>query len=373
MAATGTDEGTGRAPERPLFAILMAGGSGTRFWPASRAARPKQLVAVSGERTLLQSALDRVRPLVPPERVLVVTAKAHARAVARQLPEIPKKNLLVEPVGRNTAACAGLATCEALARDPNALLALFPADHVIADTPEWRRLLVSAARVVSERDTVVTFGLPANRPETGFGYIRAGAPVAERLAPGMREVAGFVEKPDLETARRFVSSGEWLWNSGVFVVRARRLRELIDEHQPKIGAGLARIERATGAAARRRALAEVYPELPAVSLDGGVMERVPGMVLMPARVGWSDVGSWSALDEVLPVDAAGNVARGPVLALDASGCVLYSSGALIAALGVKDLIVVQTEDAVLVCPKDRAQDVRQVVDRLKQMKKERLL
>lgn len=373
MTARERDEGVGKLPGTALYAVLMAGGSGTRFWPASRAARPKQLIAIKGARTLIQSALDRVAPLVPPERVLVVTARAHARAVARQLPEVPARNLLVEPIGRNTAPCAGLATVEALARDPDALLALFPADHVIADTATWRRLLASAWRLVSERDTVVTFGLPAAKPETGFGYIRAGAPVANPHAPQLREVAGFVEKPDLTTASAYVRSGEWLWNSGVFVLRARRLRALIDEHAPDIGAGLARVEAARGAAGRKRAVRDVYPDLPALSLEGAVMERAAGMVMIPAQVGWSDVGSWSALDEVLPVDDAGNVARGPVVALDASGCVLYSSGALIAALGVRDLIVVQTPDAVLVCPKDRAQDVRQVVERLRAAKKDELL
>lgn len=350
----------------------MAGGSGTRFWPASRAALPKQLIRLSGERTLLQDTFDRIRPAVPAERVLVVTGKAHARQVARQLPELSRENILVEPVGRNTAACAGLAAIAVAERDPAGRMALFPADHVIAPAARWRELVLAGDRLAALEDAVVTFGLTPTRPETGFGYIRVGDPLHVPGVPEAYRVAAFVEKPVLAKALEFVECRRYLWNSGVFVIGARRLLQLFDEHAPQVGSGLRRILEA-GPRRRKRVLAEVYEALPAVSLDGGVMEKATGLVVLPARVGWSDVGSWSALHEVLPADDRGNVTLGDTVAVDSSGCVLYSSGATIAALGVKDLVVVQTPDAILVCPKDRAQEVRKIVDLLRQSRRDNLL
>lgn len=351
-----------------LYAVLMAGGSGTRFWPASRAARPKQLIRLSGPRSLIQDTYDRIAPLVSPERILVVTGKFHARAVAQQLPELPKGNILVEPVGRNTAACAGLAALTVAERDPDALLALFPSDHVIQRAQDWRALVAAGAALAIEQDAVVTFGLEPNRPETGFGYIRVGEPLGNGPA---RRVAEFVEKPVLERAIEFLNSKQYLWNSGVFVAGARKLLGLIREHAPEVSASLDRI--ANAKKARDRVIKVVYPTIPSVSLDGGVMEKAGGLIVLPAQVGWSDVGSWSALHEVLPADDRGNVTLGQALAIDSSGCVLYSSGATITALGVKDLVVVQTPDAVLVCPKERAQEVRTIVDRLRAEKKDSLL
>jgi mannose-1-phosphate guanylyltransferase len=369
-----------RAPRVPrsLYAVLMAGGSGTRFWPASRVRRPKQLLRLAGEQTLIQDTLARIRPLVGVERVVVVTARAQARAVARQLAGLPAKNLLVEPCPRNTAACAGLAAMEVVARDPDAVLALFPADHVIAAAASWRRLVAGAARVVAATGSVVTFGIEPSRPETGFGYIRTAGAASAAVpagpgAPAARPVEAFVEKPDLDRAREFVRSGRYLWNSGVFVAGARHLLDLIGRFVPEIGEGIAHLARLRGARGYATALARTFRAFPSVSLDASVMEKASGLLVMPARVGWSDVGSWSALDEVLPADRAGNVALGPSLCLDSQRCVVYSSGALVAALGVADLVVVQTPDAVLVCPKERAQDVRRVVERLRGRSRDDLL
>lgn len=349
----------------------MAGGSGTRFWPASRSARPKQLIRLSGPRSLIQDTYDRIAPLVPPERILVVTGKFHAKAVGQQLPELPKQNILVEPVGRNTAACAGLAALTIVERDPDALMALFPSDHVIKRAQDWRALVSAGARLATDHDAVVTFGLEPNRPETGFGYIRVGELLGDPGAPTARRVDAFVEKPVLERAIEFLASGQYLWNSGVFVAGARKLLALIRAHAPEVAAGLERI--AGASKARDRVIKATYPSIPSVSLDGGVMEKAGGLIVLPAQVGWSDVGSWSALHEVLPADDRGNVTLGQAVAIDSSGCVLYSSGATITALGVNDLVVVQTPDAILVCPKDRAQEVRTIVDRLRAEKKDSLL
>ena len=362
----------GTSVREHLHAVLMAGGSGTRFWPASRAARPKQLIRLSGMRTLIQETYDRIRPLVDPERILVVTGKFHAKAVGQQLPELPRENLLIEPVGRNTAACAGFAALTVVERDPEALVALFPSDHVIKRAKDWADLVHQGARLAAAHDAVVTFGLEPTRPETGFGYIRVGDALDDQSAPTARRVAEFVEKPNLEKAIGFLASRQYLWNSGVFVASARKLLALIREHAPAVATGLDRIAGALPAK-RARLVDRVYPEIPSVSLDGGVMEKAGNLLVIPAQVGWSDVGSWSALHEVLPADERGNVTLGSAIAVDSSGCVLYSAGATIAALGLRDLIVVQTPDAILVCPKDRAQEVRQIVDRLRSEKKDNLL
>lgn len=356
----------------PLWAVLMAGGSGTRFWPASRARRPKQLLALAGRRTLLQDTFARVKPLAPAARTLVVAHRDHARAVRAQLPELPRAHVLAEPVARNTAACAALAAFTIAERDPRALMLLLPSDHVMQDTGAWRELVRAGAEDVARTDAVLTLGLTPTRPETGFGYIRVGAPVAGARAPGLRAAKAFVEKPALARARRFLASGRYLWNSGVFLVRAGRLVELVREHLPGTAHGLEAVF-ARPRARRAAELARVYPGLPAVSLDHGVMEKARPLIVLPARIGWSDVGSWSGLTEVLPADREGNVALGDALHVESSGCVTYSTGGLIAAVGVKDLVIVKTGDAVLVCPRERSQDVRRIVEELRRLKRESLL
>jgi len=349
----------------PLYVCLMAGGSGTRFWPASRSHCPKQLLRLVGEGTLIQETHRRLHSLTEPSRTLVVTARSQVRAVAQQLPELPNENLLSEPIGRNTAACAGLAATFVAGRDPDAVLALFPADHVIRDADRWRALVEQSARLVAESDRVVTFGLTPTRPETGFGYIRLGEPITFEGMDGLHEVDAFVEKPDLDRATEFVRTGRYLWNGGVFIAKARRFLGLIREHLPDLAEGLSRIGKAKDSRQFRTLVNKVYPTLPSVSLDQGVMEKTRGLIVVRADVGWSDVGSWAALSDVVRADERGNVALGPSLSIDSENCVTYSSGSLIATLGVQDLVVVQTKDAILVCPRNRTQEVRQIVDRLR--------
>jgi mannose-1-phosphate guanylyltransferase len=349
---------------RHLWPVIMAGGSGTRFWPASRARWPKQLLALSGERTLLQETRARVAPLAPPERTLVVTHADHAKAVRSQLPELPRGNVLPEAVARNTAACAALAAYTVAEQDPDGLLLLLPSDHEMQDPESWRGIILKGAADAQALDTVLTLGLVPTRPEIGYGYIKTGPLVKNARTPGLRKVAEFVEKPVLERAKRFVASGRYLWNSGVFLVRAGHLVELVREHLTDLARGLEGVF-AKRASRRAAELARVYPTLPAVSLDVGIMEKATGLIVAPANVGWSDVGSWSALHEVLPEDAARNIGVGEALHVDSSGCVTYSTDGLIATVGVQDLVIVKTADAVLVCPKDRAQDVRKIVEELK--------
>ncbi len=340
--------------------VIMAGGSGTRFWPASRRDRPKQFLPLAGDRSLLRATADRVLPMVGAERLWVVTAAATAELTRRELPELPAGNVLGEPAGRDTAACVGLAATVLATRDPEAVCLVLPADHAIADEASLRTALDLGAAHVEAEGGLLTFGLRPTRPETGFGYLRVGDRVAERGGLPVHALERFVEKPDLATAGRYLAEGGYLWNSGMFAWRAADLLAEIERQLPELAAGLAEIRRALGGDRELAVLAEVYPRLPRISVDFGIMEGAVHCFTLPVDLGWSDVGSWPALAEVLG-DGDGSVSRGRVLAIDSPGSVLVSHGPAIAALGLPDVVVVATPDAVLVVPKEHAQRVKEIV------------
>jgi mannose-1-phosphate guanylyltransferase len=344
------------------FAVIMAGGVGARFWPASRAARPKQLLDLTGSgATMIAATLERLAPEIPPERVLVVTGRATADAVRAALPSVPPENVLAEPIGRNTAPCIGWAALHARRRDPDAVIAVLPSDHLVRRPDAFRaalRVAVGAAR----RGALVTCGITPDRPETGFGYVELG----EAVADGVRRVARFVEKPDLETARGYVASGRFVWNSGMFFFRAARVLDEIGRQMPELGRGLDAIDAGIAAGAEAAVVERVFPGLPAQSIDYGVMEGAADIVCVPVEIGWSDLGSWSAAHDLSQKDADGNAFGADVVAIDARGCLVRApSDVLVALVGVEDLVVVDTGDCLLVCRKDRAQDVKPVLDVLK--------
>ncbi|MBI4868725.1 MAG: mannose-1-phosphate guanylyltransferase [Candidatus Wallbacteria bacterium] len=347
-----------------FYAVVMAGGSGTRFWPASRAAFPKQLISLTGRTSLLQATVQRLEGVLPSENVYIVTSESHSQALRGQVPQIPEENILVEPVGRNTAPCVGLAALHIRRREPEAAMICLPADHVVKDVAAWKELLRAAHQQVRARGRVVTFGIPPTRPETGFGYIRFGPQIATEGTLPVHSVEAFTEKPNLETAKAFLQAGNCYWNSGLVAWRADTCLDLTRRHLPTIMDGLEDIDRALGTPRYAQSLAQVYPRLPGISLDYGILEKTEGIAGIPASMGWSDVGSWSALPEVLPADDTGNVAVGTHVGIDTRDCVTYAPGRMLATIGVSDLIVVATGDAVLVCHKDRAQDVKRLVERL---------
>ncbi len=346
-----------------LFPVIMAGGSGTRFWPLSRRARPKQFLPLSGGAPMLVETFERVAPLCgadPLERTLVVCGQQHAETVRTLMPGLPARNLLLEPVARNTAPCIALAAVAALARDPEALLLVLPSDHHVADPAAMRAALAKGVEGATE-GRLVTIGISPTRPETGFGYLLRG----RELAPGsppLCEVVRFVEKPDLERAKSYLASGDYLWNAGIFLFRADRILDEIERHLPDARAPLALLRQAAGTASFDTVLAEQFPKMPATSIDFGVMERAEHVALVPGAFGWSDVGSFPALPEVRSLDAAGNVVEGEVFQHGVSDSVLLAQGGRpVAVVGLSGVVVVDTGDALLVCSKERAQEVREVV------------
>jgi mannose-1-phosphate guanylyltransferase len=356
-----------------MYAVIPAGGSGTRLWPLSRSTEPKFLHPLTGtEASLLQATVRRLGPLTTPEQTLVVTGVAHAAAVARQLADLPEENLLVEPSPRDSCAAIGLAAAIVADREPGAVMGAFAADHLVVDGERYVDV-VRQAVAGAEQGLLMTIGITPTRPETGYGYLQTGAAVAGST---VRLVEEFKEKPALDVARRYVDAGH-LWNAGMFVWRVDVFLAELARQQPELYAGLVEVAAAWTTPRRAEVLGAIWPTLPKISVDYAVMEgaaAVGRVGTVPGEFGWTDVGDFHTLGEVLAPDADRNVVLdavtdGPkplVLLRDSTGCVVVPrSGRLVAALGVDDMVIVDTPGAVLVCPRDRAQDVKRLVDELK--------
>jgi mannose-1-phosphate guanylyltransferase len=349
-----------------LHVVIMAGGSGTRFWPVSRQLRPKQLVALAADRPILRLTFERIAALVPAERTWVVTTKDTADATRDLLPELPKGNVLAEPEGRDTAACAGFAARVLMRQDADAVCAMLPSDHIIGEQERFRTALLAAAEVVSSDGGLLTFGVRPTRAETGYGYLKLGH--QHRVVDGwpVHELARFVEKPDVETAHEYLSDGSYLWNSGMFVWRAEEFLREVRRQLPKLADGLDRVADMLERANFDAALEDIYPTLARTSVDYGVMEGAERCWTIPVDFPWSDVGSWPALAGLLPRDPDGNATHGRVVALGAGRNLVISEGPVVAIAGVQDLVVVATGDAVLVVPRDEAQRVKEIVAKLEE-------
>jgi mannose-1-phosphate guanylyltransferase len=347
-----------------LHAVVMAGGSGTRFWPMSRTSRPKQMLALVTKRPLLVETVSRLEGLIPREQVMVVTNAAYAAAASDLLPGVPPARIVAEPCGRDTAACIGLAATLLLRDDPNAVLAVLAADHVVSPEAGFRRTLARAAAIVEERrEALVTFGIPPTRPATGYGYLERGDVLGEIDGARYFGVAAFREKPDAATAERFVAAGNFLWNAGIFVFRADTMLARIAELLPELAARLPAV--ADEAAAAGGITMASYAALPKISIDYGVMEKAKDVAVLEAEFRWDDVGSFAALERVLDPGADGNCGFGPREALDARGNVVVTrDDHFVGLIGVDDLVVVHTPDATLVCRKADAERVKELVARI---------
>jgi mannose-1-phosphate guanylyltransferase len=355
-----------------LHAVIMAGGSGTRFWPESRRAHPKQFLTLSGDRSLLQQAVARCAGIVADDRIRVVTNAAHQAETQNQLPGIAARHILLEPCGRNTAPCIGLAAVQALAEDPEAVLLVTPADHVIRPIEAFQSTVRTATELITRHPQAsVLFGIVPTHPATGYGYIERGDEAARSSA---RHVRSFREKPDRATAEAYLANGNYYWNSGIFVWRAARLMELLAEFQPEIHRLLQQVADAIPSGAWDKAVAEAFPRMPSISIDYGVLEKAADVFVVPAAFEWDDVGSWSALPRLLGQDAAGNTIDGPHCGLETRDCVIRSSaGHLVATIGLRDYVVIHTPDATLVAPRDDESALRRLVAKLSELGLEQFL
>jgi mannose-1-phosphate guanylyltransferase len=349
-----------------LHAIIMAGGSGTRFWPKSRRDRPKQLLRLAGESTMLQQTVARVEHLVPPERVVVVTGADQAEATRAQLPGLPAGNVVGEPCPRDTAPCVGLAAGIVASKDPDGTMIVMPADHVIEPVEAFRTTLHSAVSVIDDDpSTLVTFGITPTRPETGYGYIERGSLWKVCHGIPVYRVVQFREKPDRATAEQFLAAGTFLWNSGIFVWRARTILDELRTHSPKLAVGLEPILSALGTPDEQQALAQHFHRLERVPIDKAVMEHAPNVRVLEVPYNWNDVGDWRALVTLLEQDAAGNAIQGHVVARDTTNSIIISDdGGLVATLGVDDLVIVHSGRATLVARKDRLDKLKALVEGL---------
>lgn len=341
----------------PLFGVILAGGSGTRFWPLSRSQYPKQVLRLLGSESMLQATCGRLLPRIPPERLAVVTAASQADVIRLDLHRqgLGNVRLWLEPEGKNTAPAVGLAARLMGAEAEAEIMAVFPADHFIRDTAAFHQALDQGA-ALAQAGFLVTFGISPTRPDTGYGYIKAG----ESLAAGGLRTAAFIEKPELSRAKAFLKEGGYYWNSGIFLFRRDVFQEALARHLPDLQQGLQGI----GPGVAPEALAAAYRRLPSVSLDHGLMEKADNVAVVPVDMGWSDVGTWSALHELCPADAGGNVILGRALDVDSRGSLVFSQDRLVATIGLDNMIVVDTADATLVCPRDRVQDVKHLVAEL---------
>lgn len=372
-ASRTTANGRTSAARGEFWAVIPAGGSGTRLWPLSRSARPKFLLPLLGQESLLQQTFQRLTRLTSPQRILVVCGPAHAAAIARQLPELPSGNIIVEPSPSGTGPALALASALIQRQDPRAIMGSFAADHDVADVDAFTAAAQTA--IAAARDgNLVTIGLTPTRPETGYGYIERTDEVVVRAETGIAyRAARFVEKPDAERAAEYVASGRFLWNASMFVWRVDALMAEVKRLLPEIHDGVRNIAAAWESRDQERTTASIWATLPNVTIDNGVMELAARVAVVPSEMGWSDVGDWHGLGELIERDALGNSIRGDLLQIDTTNSVIWSeSKRMVAMVGLDNIIVVDTDDALLVVDRDKSQEVRRVVDKLKAIMRDKL-
>lgn len=350
----------------PLYHVIMAGGSGTRFWPASRKGRPKQFLALAGSETMIRETFTRCCASGPASRVFVSAGEEHRSSMTAALPELPASRFIAEPVARNTAPAVGLSALRISVADPDAVAVFCPSDHIYTDAVAYRAAITTAAEAAEAGDFLVTLGVRPSRPETGYGYIEAAEGAA---IPGALRAARFIEKPDAASAVALAASGRHFWNAGVFVWKVASILEAIRRHHPVLFEGLTKIRDAAEEAGAdpfsapgvKAAIHEVFAAQPSISIDYAVMEAASNVLVVPCDAGWSDVGSWDAIADLGPADAGGNVLSGDVLALEGRGNLVRAGERMIALIGVSDLIVVDAGDAILICKRGESQKVREIV------------
>ncbi len=356
-----------------MYVVIMAGGVGTRFWPKSRFRRPKQLLKIAEKQTMIQATIKRLKGIVADDQIYIITTQQQQEEIQKQVPFLTAQNIIVEPKGKNTAPCIGLAALLLKHRDPGAVMAVLPADHRIKKIKKFQQILQAAEKLALQRDCLVTIGIKPTYPATGYGYIQLNN--EQRViddVPAFR-VKTFAEKPDLKTAERFLQSGDFLWNSGMFIWRAETILAEIENSIPELYDGLLEIEEALGSENEAEVIQKVYCRIKSISIDYGVMEQSENVCVLKGDFDWNDVGSWEEVYKISAKDDAQNVVIGNHLLEDTNNCYIDSDEKFIAALGIENLIIVNTEDALLICSKDRAQEVKELVELMKRKKLDQYL
>jgi mannose-1-phosphate guanylyltransferase len=343
-----------------LYAVIMAGGRGERFWPLSTSNLPKPFIPLLSSSSLLQDTVARIQPMVPPERILISIGEAHSEIARKQLPQIPPESFIIEPVGRDTAACLGFCALHIEQRNPEGTMLALPADHYVGDADSYLQTIQAGLDSLDGAAGVV-FGISPTRPETGYGYILAEKPaVGANAWPVIR----FIEKPDIAKAKQYLASGNYFWNSGMFLWSNRTLLGLLHKHMPELYTGLCRLRPLLEKSDASGEIGKIFSGLPRISIDFGIMEKTSGLRLVPAEFTWDDIGNWESLKRALPSDDLGNVVQGSHIALETGGCVIFSQDETIATFGVSDLVIVQAHGKVLVCSKEKAADLKKLVSAL---------
>lgn len=345
-----------------MHAIIMAGGLGTRFWPKSREKHPKQLLNIYGNKSLIQNTVERLKSLIPSDRMFVVSTENQLKEISKQLPFVPKKNYIVEPQGKNTAPCIGLAALFLDRLDPESVMVVLPADHLIASKATFHKVLKAGAKIAFERDSLVTIGIQPSYPATGYGYIQFNQELEDISGVELLKVKTFAEKPNLETAKRFLKSGDFLWNSGIFIWKTKTILKEIEEDIPDLYDGLLEIKKALGTPKQNEVIKRVYRQIRSISIDYGVMENAKDVVVLKGDFDWNDLGTWDEVYKLSKKDKEGNTLIGRHLLKDSNRCFIDAPGKCVAVIGLDDLMVVDTEDAILICPRHLSQDVKEIVD-----------
>ncbi len=331
-----------------LYGIILAGGFGERFWPKSQPDIPKQLLSITGKKTLLEETLDRIAPLIPKERILIVTNKNIGTKILSVVPTLGPENIIIEPMRKNTAPAIGLAALYLKNKDKDAVMAVLPADHFIPDKERFLEILSIAYEIAKEKENLITFGITPTRPEIGYGYIEVGKKVATKNGISIYEVNSFREKPNLNTAKEFLSKGGYLWNSGMFIWHVEAILDAFSKFMPEY---LEQIE-------------EFYQQVENISIDFGIMEKAKNILMIEGDFTWDDVGSWRALERIYPEDENNNIVLGKHIGIDTQNCIVVGEEKLVATIGISNLIVVNTNEATFICPKERAEEVKKIVERL---------
>ncbi|MBE1445677.1 mannose-1-phosphate guanylyltransferase [Paenibacillus sp. OAS669] len=358
-----------------LTAVIMAGGKGERFWPKSRTNLPKQFLNISGNKSMIQQTVSRLEQLISIDQIFIVTNELYAELIHAQIPNLPFDNIIIEPVGRNTAPCVGVASLIIEEKFPDSTMIVLPSDHIVENEERFINILKTAAQVCEQNEeSLVTLGITPNYPETGYGYIES---TKERLNINnmdVFQVNQFVEKPSLPKAKEYLAAGNYYWNSGIFIWKVRTIKNYIEKLMPEMNDVLETMKTAFKSKKDKiQVIKDEFHKMPDQSIDYGIMEKVNNIYVIPCIFGWDDVGSWTALERINDKDEYGNVIKGNILSIDTKDSIIESNGKLIATLGIEDLIIIDTEDVTLICAKDRAQEIKSIIKELREQKMERYL